>query len=256
MTGIRIIYRGKGHSYTIDGEQADGVTTLIGEGMPKPALINWAAKTTAGYAIDHWDELSGQPISQRLKALEGARFADRDAAGKRGTEVHALAEKLLHGEEVDVPDEIAGHVESCVKFLDKFQPSPVLTETVVGHRRWRYAGKLDGIADFPGYGRRCFDFKTARSGIYGETSLQISAYVNAETYVDEDQNEQPMADLGVDMETGFGVWIRADGFDVYPLNIGPDTFKVFLHVATVARRARTLRSLVGPAIQPEGATAA
>ena len=248
MSGIRIIYRGKGHSYTIDGEQADGVTTLIGDGMPKPALINWAGRVTAGYAVDHWDELAEMPVSQRLKTLEGARFADRDEAGRRGTEVHALAEKLLHGEEVDVPDEIAGHVESCVRFLDTWRPAPVLTETVVGHRRWRYAGKLDGIADFPGHGRKVFDFKTARSGIYGETALQLSAYIHAETYVDTNQDEQPMADLGVDTEVGFGVWIRADGFDVYPLQIGDDTFRGFLHVATVARRARTLRSLVGEAM--------
>jgi hypothetical protein len=254
MSGIRILHRGKGHSYTIDGEPADGVTTLIGDGMPKPALINWAAKVTAGYAVDHWDELAGQTISQRLKALEGARFADRDEAGRRGTEVHALAEKLLHGEEVDVPDALAGHVESCVKFLDAWQPKPVLTETVVGHRRWKYAGKLDGVADFPGYGRRIFDFKTARSGIYGEAALQLSAYIHAEKYVDEDQEERDLADLEVNTEEGFGVWIRSDGFDVYPLQIGDDTFRGFLHVATVARRARTLRSLVGEALQPEMAS--
>lgn len=255
MTGIRIIYRGKGHSYTIDGEPADGVTTLIGDGMPKPALINWAAKTTAGYAIDHWDELAQLTVSQRLKELEGARFADRDTAGKRGTEVHVLAEKLLHGEEVDVPDEIAGHVESCVRFLDEWKPQPVITETVVGHRRWRYAGKLDFVADFPGRGRRICDFKTTRSGIYGETALQLAAYLNAEKYVDTNQDEQDMAALQVADDIGYGIWIRADGYDVLPLQIGPDTFKAFLHVATVARRARTLRSLVGEALTPEGTAA-
>ena len=256
MSGIRIAYRGKGHSYSIDGEPADGVTTLIGDGMPKPALINWAAKTTAGYAVDHWDELAGQTISQRLKALEGARFADRDAAANRGTEVHGLAERLMHGEEVEAPDAIAGHVESCVRFLDEWQPKPVLTETVVGHRRWRYAGKFDFIADVPRLGRVLMDYKTSRSGIYGEVALQLSAYAHAEAYVDEHQDEQPMADVGHNLERAYAVWIRADGYDLYPLDIGPDTFKAFLHVATVARRARTLRSLVGEALQPEGVPAA
>lgn len=256
MTGIRIIYRGKGHSYTIDGEPADGVTTLIGDGMPKPALINWAAKTTAGYAVDHWDDLAQLTISQRLKELEGARFADRDTAANRGTEVHNIAEKLMHGEEVDVPDPIAGHVESCVKFLDEWQPQPVITEAVVGHRRWRYAGKLDFVADVPRLGRVLMDYKTSRSGIYGEVALQLSAYANAENYVDTNQDEQPMADLGHNLDRAYAVWIRGDGYDLYPLDIGPDTFKAFLHVATVARRARTLRSLVGEALTPEGATAA
>jgi hypothetical protein len=255
MTGIRIIHRGKGHSYTIDGEPADGVTTLIGDGIPKPALINWAANTTAGYAVDHWAELADMSVSQRLKALQGARYADLDAAGKRGTEVHGLAERLFHGEEVDVPEAIAGHVESCVRFFDEWKPQPVLSETVIGHRRWRYCGKFDAIADFPGRGRRLYDYKTARSGIYGETALQLSAYAHAETYVDGDQNEQPLADVGHDLDQAYGVWIRADGYDVFPLDIGADTFKAFLHVATVARRARTLRSLVGEALLPEQAPA-
>lgn len=255
MSGIRIIHRGKGHSYTIDGAPADGVTTLIGDGMPKPALINWAANTTAGYAVDHWDELAEMTVSQRLKTLQGARYADLDAAGKRGTEVHNIAERLFHGEEVDVPDAIAGHVESCIRFFDEWKPAPVLSETVVGHRRWNYCGKFDAVADFPGRGRRLYDYKTSRSGIFGETALQLSAYAHAETYVDSEQNEQDMADLAIDLDEAYGVWIRADGYDVYPLAIGEDVFKTFLHVATVARRAKTLRSLVGESIHHEGTAA-
>lgn len=255
MTGIRIIYRGRGHSYTIDGEPADGVTTLIDGGVPKPALINWAANTTAGYAVDRWDELAEMTVSQRLKELQRARYADLDKAGKRGTEVHNLAERLLHDEEVDVPDELAGHVESAVKFMDTWKPTPVLTETVVAHRRWRYAGKLDMVADIPGLGRVLLDWKTGRSGIYGETALQLSAYANAETYVDINQDEQPMADLGIDTDTAYAVWLRADGFDLHPVDIGPETFKFFLHTATVARRAKTMRDLVREPLQPERATA-
>lgn len=248
MTGIQIIYRGRGHSYVIDGEPADGVTSLIGDGIPKPALINWAANTTAGYAVDHWDRLDGLTVSARLKELQRARYADLDQAAKRGTEVHDIAEKLIHGEEVEVPEAIAGHVESCVRFLDTWKPTPVLTEAVVGNRRWRYAGKLDSISDFPKLGRVLFDLKTNRSGIYGETALQASAYAHAETYVDTDQNEQPMSDLGVNTETAYAVWIRADGYDLYPLDIGEDTFKTFLYAAAVARRARTMRALVGDAL--------
>lgn len=249
-TGIRIHYRGKGHSYTVDGEPYDGVTTLIGEGIPKPALINWAANTTAGYAVDHWSELDEMTVSERLKVLQGARFADRDKAGERGTEVHGIAERLMHDEEVDVPEHLAGHVEACVKFLDEWKPVPVLTETVVAHRRWKYAGKLDFVADVPKLGRATFDFKTARSGIWGETALQLCAYTNAEAYVDTDQNEQRLADLEIRTDTAYAVWLRADSYDLIPVDIGAETFRFFLHAATVARRARTMRQLVGEALQP------
>ncbi len=90
---------GKGHYYTDeDGTKLDGVTTLIGDGLPKPALINWAANTTADYAVDHWNELSHNSVSERINKLRKARFAERDKAAKRGTEVHALAEKLIRDE--------------------------------------------------------------------------------------------------------------------------------------------------------------
>src|SRR5690348_10872436 len=116
--GVRRINRGRGHFYEVDGRKADGVTTLIGDGIPKPALVNWAANTTAAYAVDHWDALDGMSPSQRLERLKKARYLDLDKAAKRGTEVHGIAEKLAHGEEVEVPDELAGHISSAVAFLD------------------------------------------------------------------------------------------------------------------------------------------
>ena len=38
----RRVSHGKGHSYFLDGAKEIGVTTALGEGFPKPALINWA----------------------------------------------------------------------------------------------------------------------------------------------------------------------------------------------------------------------
>src|SRR2546426_12762917 len=102
---IRRKNHGKGHSYVdANGAKVPGVTTILGDGVPKPALINWAAKTTAEYAVDHWEDLSALGPSARLKELNGARFADRDAAARRGTEVHGLAERLVAGAEVEVPE--------------------------------------------------------------------------------------------------------------------------------------------------------
>ena len=75
---------GRGHSYLdADGRKVPGVTTIIGQGTPKDALIGWAANTTASYAVDHWDELSELKPSQRLKKLQDARYADRDAAANQ-----------------------------------------------------------------------------------------------------------------------------------------------------------------------------
>lgn len=65
---------GRGHGYKIDGNKVPGVTTVLGA-MPKPALVKWAADTTAAAAVDRWDELAELPPTSRLRELDGARFA-------------------------------------------------------------------------------------------------------------------------------------------------------------------------------------
>ena len=63
---------GNGHGYQLDGRKVPGVTSITGK-LDKPALIGWAARTAAGYAVDHWDELSRKPILERAKEIEDAR---------------------------------------------------------------------------------------------------------------------------------------------------------------------------------------
>jgi len=235
---VRRINRGRGHSYEIDGRKADGVTTLIGDGMPKPALINWAANTTAAYAVDHWDDLAEEAPSKRLDTLKRARYMDLDQAAKRGTEVHLIAEKLSRHEEVDVPEELAGHVESAVAFLDDWKPEVIRTETVVASRAWGYAGTFDLLAKLPDGGVPLMDYKTSRSGIFGETAIQLGAYANADVWLDNDGAEQPMADLGI--THGMAVWIRADGYSVYEVDLAQG-FKIFQHVAWLARQTKGMR---------------
>ena len=248
---IKRINTARGHHYKIDGKQADGVTTLIGGGLPKPALLPWGIKSVAEYAADHLDRLvEMQPMGREaiVSALKQSPYTERDTAAKRGTEVHALAEKLIHGEDVDVPDDIAGHVESCVRFLDTWKPTPVLVEATVASRQWNYCGTLDLVADLPDGTRTLMDYKTSRSGIYGETALQLAAYAHAEVYLDADDNEQPIPALGI--TAGHAVWIRADGFDVYPVDITEPVFRTFLHCAYVARQAKKLKDLVGDPVDP------
>jgi hypothetical protein len=247
---------GRNHAYYLtreDGSEVklDGVTTLLSEGLAKPALVNWAANTTAAYAVDNWEELGALPPSKRLQELKSAKQKDLDAAGRRGTEVHALAEKVLHGEEVEVPDAIAGHVESAVRFLDEWEIEPVLSETTVFNATRGYGGTFDMVVRSRRLPGRVIlgDWKTTRSGIFNETALQLSAYGNGEFYLDANGDDQPMADLGI--TDHWGVWIRADGYSVHPVDRSERTFESFLYVATVARRARQWKeeSLVGSAME-------
>lgn len=237
-----------------NGLKVPGVTSILSAGWPKPALVGWGIKSVAEYAVDHWDDLTEAKPSERLTTLKGSPYADRDAAANRGTAVHALAEQLVHGVEVEVPDELAGHVESYVRFLDEWQPEPVLVERTVVNYTVGYAGTLDLSARFPCWpGEHVIaDIKTSRSGVFGETGLQLAAYRYAEFYVDDDGSEKPMPPI----DRVVVIHVRADGYDVVPVRADDYVFSRFRHVAVVARAAEEAKSWVGEALTvPQEATA-
>src|SRR5690606_35587926 len=87
----------RSHWYKLDGEKVDGVTTVISNGIPKPALTNWAAKQAATFAADNLDTLTALDREARIDLVKGSPWRDRDAAARRGTEVHGLAERIVNG---------------------------------------------------------------------------------------------------------------------------------------------------------------
>jgi hypothetical protein len=245
---IRRVETAKGHYYKdANGLRVPGVTTILSGGLPKPALINWAANSTAEYAVDHWDELTALSPSARLKKLQGARYEEKDRAANRGTEVHALAEKLIHGEEVAVPDPLAGHVAAYVQFLDEFEPEPVLVEVTVFSQKHGYCGTLDGVFHFPTLGKTLLcDIKTNRSGIFGETAAQLAGYRYAEVYMDDAGAEQPM----LEVDGCAAIHVRGDGYSLIPVTAGPQQHRDLLYAAQVKRFVDESRDLVGSAVTP------
>jgi len=248
---------GKSHSYvdSVTGARIPGVTTIIGNGVPKPALINWAASATAEYAVDNWDALGEKSLSVRLKELTGARYAVSDTAANKGTKVHALAEELVRGESVAVPEGLEGYVESYVRFLDDFDVQPILVERVCWSPTHNFCGTFDLIADLldpddpepdPELRRRnrfLLDIKTNRSGIFGETALQLAAYRYAEFWVDA-AGESPMPEV----DFAGAVHVRTDGYSLIPVEAGPDQFRAFLYAKEVADFVANSRDLIGEAI--------
>lgn len=237
---------GRGHSYWIDGVRVAGVTSIISGGLPKPALVNWASRTAAEYAVDEWDTLAELPPSERLKLITGAPNANRDAAAIRGTRVHALAEPLANGEEVTVPDELAGHVEACLNFLEDFDVHPIISEASIISRRWKYGGTLDLIASLGDGKRWLLDWKTNKSGPFGDVAFQLAAYRHADMILDPEGGERPM--MPVD-ECGV-VWLRADGYDLYPFHADQGVFRQFLYIQQTAKAASDARDYKGDAIMP------
>lgn len=241
---------GRGHSYTVNGEKWPGVTTILNGGYPKPAIARWAARAASEEVLDFWDELAELSPSERAERVRTAPDRDRDAAARRGTEVHDLARQLAEGKSVRPPDEIAGHVDAYLRFAEEWQPRELLVEAPLACMRWEYSGTLDVVADLADGARWLLDLKTTRSGVFRESALQLSGYRFADWVLGPD-GVVPMPEV----DRCAVVWLRGDRtYDFVPVDAGEATYRVFLYVAQVAAfDARD--DLIGePLRPPEGVT--
>ncbi|HEX6968507.1 MAG TPA: hypothetical protein VF174_06830 [Micromonosporaceae bacterium] len=260
--------RGRNHWYVDEetGQKVDGVTTITGNGLPKPALVNWAGDATAEYAVNHWDELSALPVADRLKRIKGGRYETRDEAANRGTQVHRLAERLIRGERVTVPAGLEGYVASYVAFLDDFQVQPVHVEAVVYSETNRHVGTCDLIADLmfadmpayddiprtpDGYVRSLLDIKTSRSGIFGDVAVQLAPYRYSQFLIDKDPDtgEEQVIDMPEVAWTG-AVHVTPTGYELRPVLAGPDQYRAFLYIQQVAMFRGVANDLVGEPVVP------
>lgn len=246
-------FNDRAHKYWLDGKPVPGVTTLLGKGLPKPAIPYWAAKCVAEYVVDNADGVDSLRTMGResaIAALKQVPWTKRDEAAVRGTDVHALAEQIVHGAEVDVPEHLVGHVEGYARFVDAFGLEPIVTEVPLANRAHWYAGKPDAIVRMGGE-IWLLDWKTS-SGVYGETALQTAAYARADFYAPTPDDEIPMPHIdriGV-------VHVTADGSQLYPLGDIDAAFKVFTHVAWVASKTEWIKGLIGEPMPEPGQDAA
>lgn len=200
MNGL--VFNERAHRYRMDGKHVTGVTTILGGGIPKPALIRWAPKVVAEWVANpenrsELDSLLYGSTTDAIKFLAGLPNQLRDDAAERGTEVHDLAEQLNLTGEVNAPDDLLGFITGYLDFMDTWQITPVLAENIAGNREHWYSGKFDLIATSPylaGGRPVMIDLKTSK-GVYFETALQCAAYARAEFYMDADGKETPFPEL-------------------------------------------------------------
>ena len=246
MTAPRLKFNENLHRYWLDGRPIPGVTTMLGKGVPDPALPRWAAKSAAEYVADNLEVLNALPDRESIIAtVKQSPWTFRDRAAVRGTDVHAIAERLIHGEEVDVPEHLADYVNGYVAWLDVWQPTPILTERPLANAHWWYAGKPDAFITLPSGERLLVDFKTS-SGVYGETALQLAAYRGAEFYVDTDGAEQPIPEVD-----GLAViHVTPYGTELYRIGDPEAAWKDWLHVLWVAKAEDRIKNQITHPSQP------
>lgn len=244
--GLERIETKRGHKYELDGIEVKGVTTLLGGGMPKPALPYWAAKMVAEYVADNFNSIDSYLSRDReaaIKHLKMVPWTERDKAAARGTDVHAIAETIIHGGESEVNAEIADYVNGYVAWLDQWDVEPVLTEKVIANRTHWYAGTFDAILTFksgPYQGKTYLcDWKTSKA-VYGEMAMQLVAYAKAEFYLDEDGSEKPLPNIdGLAI-----VHITPNGTTFHEVTDPEYAWESFLAVIDVSKRMELIDKLM------------
>lgn len=229
--------------HPITGESVYSVTTAIENGIPKPGLVKWAAKSAARYAVENWENWTHLGNEEAVELIATAHEREKEEKADKGDEVHTSSENLLKG----TPDGKARrHMKQLEDFLSVSEYTPVFTEVTVWNRTHEYAGTADLIARMPSGGLCLIDYKSGKS-VWGEAFLQLEALARAEFILTPDGTEikmPPIDTVGVLHLRPLSWWfyLNADG------SSADNNWKGFLAAKEVSAWRRLHPSLVfGPA---------
>lgn len=255
----RLSYTDRWHQYALDRKRVPSVSKIVGAAVAKPGMVYAAAKEAALWARINREGYDVIGPDEWQKAAAGAHRVVWNQRADDGRALHTLAETLIYGD--PMPTELAGepvapHVadmaEQLARFFDTWAVEPIAHETMIYNDRWPYAGRFDIVAQLRDGRRWLLDYKTGESGIWPESSLQLSGYRFATHYVRSTDNvDVPMADLAI--EDTACVWLRPDNWELVPVRTDQQTFGVFLHCGAIADWASWKReaSVFDPLPRPE-----
>ena len=170
--------------YTIDGKLYRRVTSMLGGGIPKPALVGWAAKSVAEWGWENREVWSKLNKTDAIKLLKASPYSQRDDAAARGTAVHQTLEALLSN--APMPENLTEDEQACADaaadFLAQRDSTHLATELTVFNDTigGGYAGTLDlWEIDREGVSW-ILDYKTSKSGVFPDMAVQQVAYQRAE----------------------------------------------------------------------------
>jgi len=178
---VELDFNEKKHYYTVGGEYAPSVTTIL-DSIAKPALVPWAANEGAKFFISHAHE--DMKAEDMAKGIRGAYRTSSGQALNIGMEVHKWCEeailwKLGKGETPLDPTrtESLNAVNAFRGWVRDNVVEWLTVEEKVYHRGHKFAGTVDATAIVNG--DYCvIDFKTS-GAIYSAYHLQCAAYAKA-----------------------------------------------------------------------------
>lgn len=161
--------------YDIDGRQYPSVTSVIGM-MDKPALVPWAARMAAEYAVQNREAIALLDDPDAVTLIKSNWRKMRDTAADFGTMVHAFIED---GYTPPTDDPAFGYVAMAEIMLTEHQLTPVAVEVTVCHPEAGYAGTVDVIATDDNGDTIYLDWKTGKGLYYDSHGMQLAALMEA-----------------------------------------------------------------------------
>jgi hypothetical protein len=205
--------QGRYYVHPLSGETWPSVTNCLDTAVNKPALVPWAAKVTAEYALEHLPELVRRARRDREQLLKDVKAQVRfvkDTAADLGSRVHAYAEAHVLGKAVEDDPEVEPFATQLLAWfttmgirLDPEKGDVVAAEATIINRTHGYAGTGDlwvnlRIAPDLSWSPRkrwlwLIDYKTSSTrpatSVYPEHGMQVAAIANAETLLLDDGTE-------------------------------------------------------------------
>lgn len=244
------------------------VTSLTGL-LPKN-LTWWAANLAADTYVQNRDDIAAMSDEDAYEFLRRAHDRVKNTAADLGSEVHRFVEAMNLGKPTPTwPLPVRARMTHFARFIEDFQPRIEAAETKVYHRNDRatnrrlgvgglYAGTLDMLAEIDGE-LAVIDIKTGKS-VWPEAALQINAYAYADFLVADPfhpgakqitpkrgkrwyewhgpkEDEIPMPDV----QAGYILHLRDDGYDLVPVPIRDDLYEMFLSLFSIDRWEREVK---------------
>lgn len=193
------------------GNLYPSVTSII-DMMEKPALIPWAAKMSAEYAVLHREALASLPAEDAISLIKGNWRKKRNNAADFGTLIHDFLDRGVR------PDSLPelGYIRQAEDFIHVAGLEVDETEVSICNPEVGYAGTLDVLATHNGDRIIC-DWKTG-SGLYESHAMQLVALGEATFRMDEYGQLEPI-DLA---DRGIAVRLAADEYEYRTINRGTD----------------------------------
>jgi hypothetical protein len=218
-----------GRFYPFEGERYVSVTTILGDGVPKPAINNWKIKMMAELAAKNRLDLATKDETEAKEWLLAQTLYSGEAA-ILGSSLHAKFDKIAKGLSPTNTVAEAGYLDSFYAFIVAHQPVYIFTESTVFSKTYGYAGTLDFIAVLKDGRTVIGDYKTGKA-VWPDAALQISAYRYADFIGTKDGATIPIPECN----GAVVLHVRPNGFKLIDVDAGPRTFDTFLSALDMYR---------------------